>query len=181
VTTDLLAAVYRGDDAARDAILAVRAPGDVFEAAAVGDVTRLAALLDLDPARTGAYAEDGFTPLHLAAFFGHPGAVRLLLDRGAPVNAVAANPSAVQPLHSAAAGRDLGCVRLLVEAGADVNARQHGGWTPLHAVAQHGDAETVELLLAAGATPAPAKDDGRTPADLARDAGHFTLAERLGG
>ncbi len=181
MTTDLLAAVYRGDDVARDAILAVRMPADVFEAAAVGDVARLAALLDLDSARVAGYAEDGFTPLHLAAFFRRPDAVRLLLNRGAPVGAVAGNPSAVQPLHSAVAGRDLACVRLLVEAGADVNARQHGGWTPLHAVAQHDDAEAVELLLAAGAIPATAKDDGRTPADLARAAGHHTLAERLGG
>jgi ankyrin repeat protein len=177
--SDLLAAVYRGDGAARDAILAVREPADVFEAAAVGDADRLGALLDLDPARVAAYAEDGFTPLHLAAFFGHPEAVALLLDRGADADAVAANDSRVRPLHSAAAGRDGDCVRLLAAAGADVNAVQHGGYTPLHALAQHGDAEGVELLLAYGADPRPLTDDGRTPADLARAAGHDAVAARL--
>jgi ankyrin repeat protein len=177
--SDLLAAVYRGDAAARDAILAARAPADVFEAAAVGDVERLEELLRIDHALVAAYAEDGFTPLHLAAFFGHPEAVRLLLDRGAPVNAVAANPSRVQPLHSAAAGRVTECVRLLVEAGADVDARQHGGWTPLHAVAQHGDEEAVDLLIAAGAEPAAANEGGSTAATLAREAGHAALAARL--
>ena len=173
--SDLLQAVYRGDDAARDAILRERAPSTVFEAAAVGSVERLDALLD-DP---GAVAEDGFTPLHLAAFFRHPEAVRLLLSRGAPVNAVAANPMRVQPLHSAAAGGDPECVRLLVEAGADVDARQEGGFTPLHACAQNGDEAAVSALLAAGADPVLATDDGRTAADFARDAGHHAVVARL--
>ena len=173
--SDLLQAVYRGDAAARDGILASRAPETVFEAAAVGDVDRLAALLD-DP---GAVADDGFTPLHLAAFFRHPAAVRLLLERGAPVNAVAANPTRVQPLHSAAAGGDADCVRLLVAAGADVDARQQGGFVPLHAAAQNGDEAALETLLAAGADPSVATEDGRTAADLARAAGHDPVLARL--
>ncbi len=177
--SDLLAAVYRGDGAARDAILATRAPADVFEAAAVGDTARLAALLDLDPARVAAYAEDGFTPLHLAAFFGHADALRLLLDRGAPVDAVATNPMRVRPLHSAAAGPHPECVRLLVEAGAEVDARQHGGWTPLHAVAQNGDAASVDLLLGRGADPALANDAGQTAESLARAAGHAAIADAI--
>ena len=173
--SDLLQAVYRGDDTTRDEILATRAPDTVFEAAAVGDTGRLAELLD-DPAAT---AGDGYTPLHLAAFFGHADAVRLLLDRGAPVGAVAENPMRVQPLHSAAAGGDTACVRLLVDAGADVNARQEGGFVPLHAAAQNGDAAAVELLLAAGADPSLPTDDGRTAADLAREAGHEAVVDRL--
>ena len=175
--SDLLQAVYQGDDAARDAILATRAPATVFEAAAVGDVATLDALLT-DP---GAVADDGFTPLHLAAFFRHPDAVRLLLERGAPVNVVASNAMKVQPLHSAAAGGDTECVRLLVEAGADVDARQEGGFAPLHASAQNGDAAAVEALLAAGADPSAPTDDGRTAADFAREAGHEEILERLSG
>jgi ankyrin repeat protein len=173
--SDLLQAVYRGDDAARDDILARRVPETVFEAAAVGDTARLDALLD-DPA---AQADDGFTPLHLAAFFRHPEAVRLLLGRGAPVNAVAGNPTKVQPLHSAAAGGDPECVRLLVGAGADVNATQQGGFVPLHAAAQNGDEAALALLLAAGADPSAATEDGRTAADLARDAERDAVVARL--
>lgn len=181
MTSDLLDAVYRGDDAARDAILATRAPADAFEAAAVGDVAALGALLDADSSRASAHAEDGFTLLHLAAFFAHPEAVRLLLARGAPVDEVATNAMRVRPLHSAAAGRDFECVRVLVDAGADVNATQHGGFTPLHAAAQHGDADAVDLLLAAGADVSATTADGRDAAELARAAGHVVLAERLGG
>lgn len=173
--SDLLRAVYRGDDAGRDEILARRAPETAFEAAAVGDTERLGALLG----DVGAQAEDGFTALHLAAFFRHPDAVRLLLGRGAPVDAVAGNPTMVQPLHSAAAGGDAECVRLLVGAGADVDARQQGGFVPLHAAAQNGDEAAVEVLLAAGADPSIATEDGRTAADFAREGGHHGIVTRL--
>ena len=175
--SELLQAVYRGDDAERDRLLAERAPQTVFEAAAVGAVATLDALLT-DP---GAVADDGFTALHLAAFFRHADAVRLLLERGAPVNVVASNAMRVQPLHSAAAGGDTECVRLLVEAGAGVDARQEGGFVPLHASAQNGDAAAVEALLAAGADPSAATEDGRTAADFAREAGHTLVVERLSG
>lgn len=173
--SDLLRAVYRGDDAARDEILAARAPETAFEAAAVGDVERLGALLG----DVTAVSDDGFTALHLAAFFRHPEAVRLLLGRGAPVNAVAANPMRVQPLHSAAAGGDPECVRLLVDSGADVNATQEGGFVPLHASAQNGDGAAVEALLAAGADPSIVTEDGRTAADFAREAGHDAIVSTL--
>lgn len=179
--SDLLNAVYQGDAAGRDAILAERAPADVFEAAAVGDVARLGELLDADGSLRDAVAEDGFTPLHLASFFGHADAVRALLARGAALEAVAENPMRVRPLHSAAASGDLDVVRLLVGAGAEVDARQEGGFVPLHAVAQNGDSDGVDLLLAAGADASLATDDGRTAADLALAAGHRNLATRLAG
>jgi len=177
--SDLLNAVYRGDTEGRDAILAERAPADVFEAAAVGDVARLGALLDADASALDAVAKDGFTPLHLASFFGHADAVRALLARGAALEVVAENPMRVRPLHSAAASGDTEVVRLLVGAGAEVDARQEGGFVPLHAVAQNGDADGVDLLLAAGADVSAATDDGRTAADLALAAGHRNLAARL--
>jgi ankyrin repeat protein len=177
--SELLQAVYRGDTEARDAILGERAPADVFEAAAVGDLDRLGALLEADASRAAAFAEDGFTALHLAAFFGHVEAVRLLLRHGAKLESVAENPMRVRPLHSAAASGDRAVVRLLVDAGADLDAKQEGGFTPLHAVAQNGDDEGVELLLEAGALPDPRTDDGRTPEDLALAAGHRMLAARL--
>ena len=49
---------------------------------------------------------DGFTPLHLAAFFGRLEAAALLVDRGADLEAPSRNPRfpSVRPLHSAIAG-----------------------------------------------------------------------------
>lgn len=178
--SELLAAVYRGDQAQVDAILAAEPELDIFEAAAVGRTERVQQLLEGDPELVNAWAEDGFTPLHLAAYFRRPEAARLLVERGALVDVVARNEQLqVTPLQSAAAAREEETAALLLERGADPNAQQRGGYTALHAAAQHGDELFVELLLAHRADPALATDDGRTAAELARDGGHLDLAARL--
>jgi ankyrin repeat protein len=177
----LMRARYRFDRPVSDALLAVDPDLDIFEASTLGYVDRLRERLEEDPARAMAYSPDGFTPLHLAAFFGKPEVARILLDAGASVAAYTTNDLANQPLHAAAAGRQIEVSRELVAAGADVNATQHGGYTPLHEAAQHGDVELAELLLSAGADPAIALPDGTTPADLAERAGHVDLARRLRG
>ncbi|MGH9224245.1 MAG: ankyrin repeat domain-containing protein [Acidimicrobiales bacterium] len=147
----VLAALYRHDLDAVRAILAANPPLDLFDAAAVGDSSRLAELLDADPAQVNTHAADGHFPLGLAAYFGRPHAVRVLLERGADVGQVAPNPMQVQALHAAVAGRSTEAVRLLLEAGADPNAVQQGGYTPLMAAEQHGDQTLIDVLVAHGA------------------------------
>ncbi len=154
-------------------------PGiDAFEAAIVGDVHRLRSLLDAG-AEVGAPSLDGFTALHLAAFFGRLAAARLLLDRGADPNAIAENEMRVLPLHSALAGRHRDVASLLLAHGASPNALQQGGYTPLHEAAQSGDEATAELLLLRGADPTRANDEGQTPIDLAEVSGNAALAKVL--
>jgi ankyrin repeat protein len=175
----LLLARYRFDRATTDVLLAADPDLDVFEAAALGYVDRLRERLLDGPDATTAYSSDGFTALHLAAFFGKAEAARMLLEHGAGVEAYTRNAFANQPLHAAAAGRHIEVCRVLLAAGADVNATQHGGYTPLHEAAQHGDVEMSELFLSAGADPALTTDAGETPAQIAAAAGHADLADRL--
>ena len=155
---------------------------DVFEACALGDTARLAALLDADPALVNTVADDGFGPLGLASFFDHEPAVRLLLSRGARVDQASANGMRVMPLHSAAAARSIAIARLLLEGGAPVDARQGetGGFTPLMEAALNGQMELIELLLAFGADPTVHDGEGRSAADHARSRGHEDAARRLG-
>lgn len=177
-----LHALYRGR-ADLAGIIAERLPApDIFEAAALGRAARVIELLRADPGAATRRSPDGFTALHLPAFFGPPDAVaicRALLEAGGDVNARSANEMSVVPLHSAVAGNHADVAAVLIEAGADVNATQRHGWTPLHGAAQNGATGTVERLLAAGADSAARNDDGVTAADLARQAGHVELAERL--
>ena len=69
--SELMQAVYRGDEERVGELLAAEPELDVFEAAAVGKTDRLRELLDEDPALANAWADDGFQPLGLASFFGH--------------------------------------------------------------------------------------------------------------
>lgn len=149
----VLAALYRHRPDIVGILLAAQPELDLFDAAAAGDVDRLAELLDADPSAVNDYAGDGFFPLALAAYFGHPGAVRLLLERGADVNQVATNPMQIQALHAAVAGRNADAVDALLAAGADPDAVQRDGYTPLMAARQHGDERMIAALIAAGANP----------------------------
>ena len=180
-TSLLCLAVYYGQREIAGAIAAVKGDIDVFEAALLGRVDRLRALLDADPALLNAYAADGFYPLGLAAYFKQPAAARLLLDRGADPNQAARNPAKVTALHAAVSSDQLQIVEWLLDAGADVNARQQMDYTPLMGAAANARTAIMELLLARGADPSMRTTDGKTAADLARDHGHEAVASRLAG
>jgi ankyrin repeat protein len=178
--TPLMRATYGGRSDIVEAIRAAAPAPDVFESAAsAGGADRLRELLDEDPARATAYSGDGFTALHFAAYFGGLPAARLLLQRGAEVDAAGRGWMTGTPLHSAASSGNAAVAHLLLSSGADPNARQSGGWTPLHAAARNGDLALVERLLVAGADPSARNDEGRTAADLADEHGDRSTADRV--
>jgi ankyrin repeat protein len=155
-------------------------PYDACEAAALGDLAQLNEALDRNADLISRRSSDGWTPLHLAGFFGRDDCAAFLIDNGAPLNAMSTNATRNTPLHAALAGNtNATLVRRLVFAGADVSARGETGLTPLHLAASRGDTVLCELFVARGADPQAHMDDGTTPGELATKRGHHELGEML--
>jgi ankyrin repeat protein len=175
----VLVAIYYDRKDVINLLVTSGATVDTFIAAALGNVAKLEKALAKDPASLKEYSTDGWTALHLAAFFGRKDAVAFLLNAGANVMARSTNAMNNHPLHAAAAGRSRDIVALLLEKGSDINATQAGGWTPLHAAAQNGDVEMTKVLLTHGANPNIRADNGQLPLDLAMGNGSQPIVDLL--
>lgn len=147
--------------------------------------------------------------LFLAAEAGDNESLRVLIDKGEPVNPE--NPDLYTPLMAATmqghaesvktlieAGADVNrapdgmtallfasmagrtdIVRLLIGAGADVNKIYEGGHTALMAATGYNHIETAKELLAAGTDVNVRNDEGATALMIAEHKGHVALTQIL--
>lgn len=175
--TPLIAALYRGHREVVELLIDAGAPLDIFSAAATGRVPELEAALP--GASLSAYSYDGWTALHLAAFFGQLEAVRRLVDAGAPVSVASTNSMRNTPLHAASAGGHSEVALLLIERGANVHAADAGGHTPLHIAAENGQAEVVRALIAAGADAHAVDAEQKTPLSRAAARNHTHIVDLI--
>ena len=169
----ILVAAYSCAHHVAELLVARGAKLDIFEATALGQDERVRELLQTDANLVNLHCFDGWMPLHLAAYFGHPTVAADLLSHVAPLQARARNGSGHTPLHSAVAGRQSRLVQLLLRAGADPNAVAGDGWTPLHLAADEGLSEIGRILLDHGANVNSQRDDGATPLMVGLIAGHL--------
>jgi ankyrin repeat protein len=123
---------------------------DLLQAADRGELKEVERLL-----KNGAHVStirpgEGSTALVLASTKGHRAVVRLLLKRGAKVNA--RNVNGWTALMGASTNGHLEIVKLLLEHKADVNAKHAYGWTALKLATEKGHKQIRELLLRYGAS-----------------------------
>lgn len=163
----LMSALYRGHRQVVEVLAAALPRLDIFAAAALGRMPDLERAIE-QPGAVDGVAYDGWTPLHLAAFFGQEEAARRLLDAGASLEAVSRNSLRNTPLHAATAGGHSAMALVLIERGANVQAVDAGGHTPLHIAAESGLLDVAKALLARGADPLAVDAEDKTP--LARAA-----------
>jgi ankyrin repeat protein len=104
-------------------------------------------IISAKPGAVNAYSADGWTPLHIAAYFGKDAFAVDLISRGADVNAWSQNEMRNQPLHSAIAGQASDdTIERLIAAGADTSGE--GALTPMQLAVANGRERVVELLKA---------------------------------
>jgi uncharacterized protein len=174
----MLAKYYRREEIA-SYLQSVLPDLDFFEACVAGQTSVVERALAKDSSLLESHNSDGWTPLHLASFFGHPELVEFLLNAGAHVDSRSTNAMRNTPLHAGAAGGQTKVVQLLLKRGADANARQEGGWTALHAAALSGNREMLEALLAHGADLNARASNNQAALDLALQKGHGPIAALL--
>ena len=155
-----LEAAYFGHRLTYESVVCQRVWNDsrYFTLLAVADVTRcLEAGADTEADKYGE------TRLHMAAAWGSPAVVKVLLDAGADLEARA--EGGATPLHMAAEwSQSPAVVKALLDAGADLEARAEGGATPLHMAAEWSQSPAVvKALLDAGADLEARNEDGEIP------------------
>ena len=102
------------------------------------------------------------TLLHRAVAADQEEIVKLLIDRGADVNAKDINSNA--PLSLTGIHGNVSVADLLVSSGADLNYKGFGGWTPLHMAAFKGHINLVNYFVTIRGAEVEIKDDGGTTA-----------------
>ena len=180
-TLVLTATFYGAADVLK--LLLARTPEDalnLYEASTVGNARRLKTILGQSRVRVNeANPEEGFTPLGLAAFFGHSEAVKVLLEHGADVNLKPPSRFANTAVDAAVSGDRADAVRILLAAGANPNVTSDANYTTLHKAAVHGNLDVVRMLLDHGADVHAIRDGGHTPLDDATEKGHVAIADLL--
>lgn len=155
--------------APRDFALQPVRPGELHNAARMGERRRMTTLVDAG-ASANEVDTEGRTPLHFAAGFAHVQCVVALLSAGADINAV--DESGISPLWCVSAGRRAGmCPSLPYDHAPCPGHRRYA--------AAEGCVEVVEVLLAAGANPLLRSAKGATPLFMAAQSGHAAVVRVL--
>ena len=182
----LLMATYLGEPEIARVLVGHGARPSFFEACALGLESHVRRELRDNPAVVRQRAHDGWTPLHLASYFGQREVAEALLDAGADVLAVSRNAEGNLAINAAAAGpradRRPEIIRLLIARGCPVDGRgSPKGHTPLHVAAFNGDLPLVRLLLDKGADRSLRTGDGQTAEEIAARHGRHEAARLLSG
>ena len=137
---------------------------DVFEAARKGDMIALESLCGATPDILNAANAEGYTPLMLAAYYGHEEMTSYLVKNGAAIDGKSKFGT---PIMAATVKNNESIVDVLLAHGADPNIQDTNGKTALLYCSTFGLNTIAEKLLRAGANPNLKDNTGNRALDYA--------------
>ncbi|XDD49424.1 ankyrin repeat domain-containing protein [Leptospira sp. WS92.C1] len=181
--TPVLFSLYYGKLEMSKEIYQISPHKNLFEAVALGDFEETKRLVSDFPDEMNSFSKDGWSALHLAAYFGHLEITKFLIASGADLGLTSKSKLSYgnTALHSAIATGKKEIIELLLEKGADANAIQNpGNISPLHiAASRSGSIEIIRLLLEKGADKTKMNSEEQTPYAIALERGNEAEAEEL--
>src|SRR6266705_3239917 len=157
-------------------LLAKGATEDIYAAAIVGHVDKVAAFLKQDKKLLNAMESGGRAALHWAATFNKRDAVELLLANKANMNIKVAKYGWT-PLRLAVIHGHMAAAEALLNGGADPNVKDGENIPLLHQAVIRGKKEMVGLLLDKKADVNMKDSEGETPLDEAEEQGNKEIIE----
>lgn len=161
------------------AVLAQSGTDDLFAAIEKNDIQKVRYLIAIGAPVNAKDPYASMTPLMMAAYDGYTEIARLLIEKGAEVNAKGGVDLDMTPLIYAASQDRVDMVKLLLEKGATVNAKTQYGWTPLFFAASRGRADIAKLLIDKGADVNVKLPTGETALSEAEKQGSGDLVKFL--
>jgi ankyrin repeat protein len=155
------------------------ATDDLFAAIEKNDIQKVRYLI---PIGADVNAKDPYasmTPLMMAAYDGYTEIAKLLIEKGAEVNAKGGIDIDMTPLIYAASQDRVDTLKLLIDNGANVNVKTKYGWTPLFFAASRGKVDIAKLLIDKGADVNAKLPTGETVLSEAEQKGFGDMVKLL--
>ncbi|WP_353276286.1 ankyrin repeat domain-containing protein [Wolbachia endosymbiont (group B) of Villa cingulata] len=121
--------------------------------------------------------ENGWTPLHLAAWKGQLNDTRSLVEKGADINAE--NIFGRKPIHIAAENNNKNIIEFFLSKGMSIDDVDRYGRTPLYCASWNGHLGVVKYLVDKGADVYTQDKGGKTPLNVAIDQKHDDVIKYL--
>jgi len=155
------------------------ATDDLFAAIEKNDIQKVRYLVAINADVNAKDPYASMTPLMMAAYDGYTEIAKLLIEKGAGVNAKGGVDMDMTPLIYATSQDRVDMVKLLIENGANVNIKTKYGWTPLFFAASRGKVDIAKLLIDKRADVNVKLPTGETALSEAEKAGNGDMVKLL--
>lgn len=123
---------------------------DLIEYACLGSTEKVVKTINDQPEQMHTYSPDGWSILHIAAYYGHVSLLIKLIDLGMDIHTISKNAHRQEAIHSASAGNQKKAISCLLKHGAKIDGNGAHN-SPLHISLKNKEYDIIKLLVKNGA------------------------------